>query len=113
MRNRMAGAVPKRGRSDAIGYQRGERLETGLVLGIEARGEGAVEVDHRDHRARANHRDDELGSARRVAGDVAGEGVDIRDALSRARGGGGAAHAAPERDADARGLAAERAEHEL
>src|SRR3546814_6482555 len=58
-------------------------------------------------------RHDEFAAARGIAGDVAGKGEDVVDALARAQPRRGAAHALVERDADARGLALKGAEDEF
>lgn len=95
-----------------VGKKRGERLDPSSVLGIESRKAGAVAIDHRDHFAIALHRHHQFGSAARVAGDMAGKGVDVFHQLRfpfRRR----AAHADPHRNADTSGPPDKGAEHQL
>jgi hypothetical protein len=98
--------------SDRLGQRGRQRLDPACVFLVEAGEGGAVEIDHRDHHAIALDRHDQLRCAGRVAGDVAGEGVDVAHQLRFAGGGSGAAHALAQWNADAGGLAGERPEHQ-
>ncbi len=82
----VAQPCPVSGRRKALrsgGKQRGERLDPGGVFSIETRGERAVEVDHRDRFAAPDRRHDQLRTARRIAGDMAGKRMDVVDQLGR------------------------------
>ena len=57
----------------------GERLEPGLILGIETMRRGAVEIEHADNSAVLDQRDHQLRSGSGVTGDVSGKFVDIRN----------------------------------
>lgn len=80
---------------------------------IEPRENRAVEVKHAHHPAVLDQRHDQLGARVRIAGDVPGKLVDIRDqhrlAARRCR----TAHAPADRDAQAGGLPLERPQHQL
>lgn len=78
-----------------------------LIHLIEARGKRAVEIQHSQNEALLDQRHDELGSRSRVAGDVAGKIVDIRDEHASSASSGGTADPLPDRDADTGGLALE------
>lgn len=89
-----------------------ESRDTCCVNAVEARGQRAVQVDHRDKIIPAQDRNDQLRPARGVARDVSGKSVDILDQLGLPGLRGGAANALPKWNADARRLADERTEHE-
>ena len=65
---------------------RSQALQAGLVLGVEAGGVGAVQVEHAQDPAVADQRHDDFRGRGGVAGDVAGEGVDVFDQLGAAFG---------------------------
>ena len=104
---------PETGRSDALAQQGCQRFDAGAILSIEARQAGTVEVDHCHHCAIAKHWDDQFGSGARIAGDVPGEGVHVGNKLRFSGRSRPPADARAERNADAGGFAAERAEHKL
>src|SRR5690606_7213026 len=72
-----------------------------------------VEVEYAHQRIIPVQRHHQFGARRRVAGDVAVEGIDVGHALGPAAARGGAAYALVERDADAGRLALERADHQF
>ena len=83
------------------------------VFLIEASANRAVEVEHAHQPPVRHDRYDQLGAAGRVAGDMAGKGLHVLDALRFPAGRGDAADAPAEGNADAGRPALERAEHEL
>ena len=91
----------------------GEADAAGLVFLCESRVLRAVEVEHAEQLAVADDRDHDLAIRRGVAGDVAGEGVDVFDPLHLASLGGNAADALAEFDADAGRPALERPHDQL
>src|SRR3569623_1824917 len=94
--------------------EHGDELFTGPgIHRIESPGARAVEIEHADQAAFDDDRYDQFGTARRVACDVPGKGLDIFHHLRLARRRGGAAHPAAQCDADAGRLALERPQHKL
>ena len=91
----------------------GEVGEAGGVIGVEAGEVGAVEVEHTEHTGVADERENDFGLRGGVAGDVAGELVNVGDDDGLAALGGGAADATPESDADAGDFALKGAENEF
>ena len=57
----------------------GQRFASRLVVGVEAREIRTVEVQDAQKNAIPQQRDHELGPRRRIAGDMAWEGLHIRD----------------------------------
>ena len=90
-----------------------QRFEAACVGRIEAGADGAVEVEDAEQLVPAQDRYDDLGVRRRVAGDVPGERVHILHDDCRAARRRRAADTAPERDANACGLALKRPEQEI
>ena len=88
-------------RQDALKPFGVHRVEGGEV--------GGIHVEHGDQGAApVEHRHDDLGIGAAVAGDVAGEGVDVLDQLGLALGRRRAADAAPEGDARSSGRGGRR-----
>jgi hypothetical protein len=73
----------------------------------------AVDVEHAEHHAILDQRDHDLSVRGGVAGDVAGEGVHIRNQQRAPLGSRGAAYALAERDTRARDLALEWADQQF
>src|SRR5689334_15063737 len=90
-----------------------ELLEPEAILAVEAMRLGRVDVEDADQNAAEEDRNDDLGSRRRVARDVARKGVDVGHDECLAPRRGRAADAPAERDAHAGRLALEGSEDEL
>ena len=88
-------------------YMRCELNQISLVQLVKARGIRTVDIQNADDAPLMVKRDDDLASGCAVAGDMAGKGVHIGDALNLAFPGGRAAYAAPQRNPCAGGQAAE------
>lgn len=87
-------------RSDAVAEQSREFFDALRVLRTEARGGRAVEIDDRDHLSVSDHGHHQLGLARRIAGNMAGKGVDVVNALGLESLGRHSAHALANWDTD-------------
>src|SRR5258705_165654 len=92
---------------------RDQALAAGAILVVKAAETRAVEVEDCDDTAPRGERHNELRARRRVAGNMAGEGVDVGHDDRRTACGGGAADAGAPDDAHAGRLALKRAEHEF
>src|SRR3954462_4397983 len=79
----------------------GEGLAPGLILGVEPREIGTVEIQHTDDLAVSRQWDDEFGAGCGVAGDMAGKRLHVRDKDRPPLARGSAAHAGANRDAHA------------
>ena len=96
----------------------GDRFEPSLVIGIETVRDRAVDVEDADELVACAFigqykRNDKFRTRCRIAGDVAGERMDVGDALGRAGARGGPAHALVEGNAHAGRQALERTDHQL
>ena len=85
----------------------------GLIFLVEARMLRAVDIQHRQQFTVADDGDNDFAVRRAVAGDVAGEGVNIFHQLNLSRLGRHAANAGTEGNADAGRTALEWPEHKL
>jgi hypothetical protein len=90
-----------------------EAFQARAVFLAESVQNGAVDVEHAEHNAILDQRDHDLGVRRGVAGDVAGEGVHVRNQHRAPLGSRGAAYALAERDTRAGDLALKRADQQL
>lgn len=84
-----------------------ELNQISLVQFVKARGIRTVDIQNADDAPLMVKRNDDLASGCAVAGDMAGKGVHIGDALNLVALGGRAAYAAPQRNLCAGGQAAE------
>ena len=90
-----------------------QRFQAARVGGYEARVLRAVEIEHSQQLVAADQRNHDLGVRSRITGDVAGKRVYVFDQHCLALRSGRAAHALAHGNAHARGLALERAQHQL
>ena len=90
-----------------------QSFDADLVLRIEAGAARTVEIDNRDDRTPAYHRNHELRCALGIACDVTGEGMYVFDQLRLSARCRCAADALADRNTDAGRPADERAEHKL
>src|ERR1019366_4782553 len=90
----------------------GERLASHLILGVETRQIGAIEIQHPKNLAAPKQRNDKLGAGRGIAGDMAGELLHIRHQDRAALPRGGATDAGAGFYVDARGPSLKRAQYQ-
>jgi hypothetical protein len=103
----------ERGGLNARCDQGSESFDARCIFLREARWQRAIEINDCDHLARTQHRDDQLRTARRIAGNMAGKGVDIINKLRGATLRRCPAHALAKGDADAGWLADKWAKHQF
>src|SRR5581483_10572403 len=91
----------------------GDSLETSLVIRVKPSGPRAVDVQNAKHPLIRHQRNDNFGTGRRIAGDVAGKLVHVRHYDCLAALHGGSAHSLADSDAYAGGSTLKRAHDEL
>src|SRR5215469_6800218 len=96
-----------------LDVNRGDPLHSHLVVRVEARHEGAIQIENAENLAVSDQRDNQFGPGRRVAGDMTRKRMDVLDQDRVSALNSGAANAATDSNAEARRLALERAQDEL